>query len=277
MKIDSHQHFWRYNPQRDTWITDEMSVLKRDFMPEDLLPELQTNEIDGCVAVQADQSEQETQFLLRLADQHPEIKGVVGWVNLCVPEVGERLAYFSQFDKLRGVRHIVQSEPDDRYMLRREFCNGIGCLKEFALTYDILIHPKQLSAAIELVARFPEQRFVIDHIAKPEIRGGEPGDWAVQMRIIATSPNVYCKLSGLITEADWANWRSEHFEPYLDIVFQAFSSERLMFGSDWPVCLLAGRYEDTRKVIESYVRGLAPAEREAIFGLNAAAFYGLKN
>ena len=277
MKIDSHQHFWRYNPQRDTWITDEMSVLKRDFLPDDLLPELQANGIDGSVAVQADQSEAETLFLLDLAKQHPEIKGVVGWVNLSAPDVRERLFYFSRFEKLRGVRHVVQSEPDDRYMLRREFCNGIGCLKEFGLTYDILIYPKQLAAATELVARFPEQRFVIDHIAKPEIRSGEPGDWPVQMRIIATNPNVYCKLSGLITEADWKSWRSEHFEPYLEVVFEAFGPERLMFGSDWPVCLVAGAYKDTREVIEIYVSGLALAEREAIFGLNAAAFYGLKS
>lgn len=276
MRIDAHQHFWRYNPQRDTWITDDMAVLQRDFFPEDLLPLLQENGIDGCVAVQADQSEEETHFLLDLASRHPEIQGVVGWVDLRAPRLLDRLQYFSQFEKLCGFRHIVQAEPDDRVMLRPDFCRGIDRLREFDFTYDILIYPRQLPAAIDLVAKFPEQAFVIDHIAKPLIRSREVAAWAAQMRVVAANPNVYCKLSGLITEADWRNWRSADFAPYLDVVFEAFGPDRLMFGSDWPVCLLAGSYEQAKSVIDGYTRGLTPDQRERIFGLNATHFYNLK-
>jgi|SRR5215813_379441 len=188
MRIDSHQHFWRFNPQRHMWITDEMSVLKRDFLPEDLLPELRSNEIDGCIAVQADQSEEETLFLLNLATRHTPIKGVVGWIDLCNSTVSERLRYFSQFPKLRGFRRIAQSEPDDSFWLRTDFVRGVSQLADFGFTYDILIYPKQLPAAIELVARFPTHRFVVDHIAKPSIRGGEFGPWAKLIEKVARNP-----------------------------------------------------------------------------------------
>jgi L-fuconolactonase len=195
MRIDSHQHFWRFNRQRDTWITDEMALLKRDFLPEDLLPELKASGIDGCIAVQTDQSEHETLFLLDLARRHTQIKGVVGWVDLRASDIPERLQYFSRFEKLRGFRHIAQSEPDDRFLLQPDFVRGIGQLADFGFTYDILIYPKQLPAAIELVARFPKQRFVIDHIAKPAIRSGEIEPWSGLMREMASLPNVYCKVS----------------------------------------------------------------------------------
>jgi L-fuconolactonase len=201
MRIDSHQHFWRFNPQRDAWITDEMSVLKRDFLPEDLLPELKANGVDGCIAVQTDQSEKETQFLLELAESHSEVKGVVGWVDLRGANLPDRLGYFSQFEKLRGFRHIAQSEPDDRFLLRADFVRGIGQLADFGFTYDVLIYPKQLPAVIELVARFPRQRFVIDHMAKPSVRTAELQPWSELVRKIARNSNVYCKLSGLVTEA----------------------------------------------------------------------------
>jgi L-fuconolactonase len=276
MHIDSHQHFWQYNPQRDGWITDEMSILRRDFLPENLIPELHANQMHGCVAVQADQSEQETMFLLDLASRFSEIKGVVGWVDLCSGRLPERLEYFSQFEKLCGFRHVVQSEPDDRYMLREDFVAGIASLQQFNFSYDILIYSRQLPAAIELVAKFPKQRFVLDHIAKPLVRSGVISPWAEQIRTIATSSNVYCKLSGLVTEADWKNWRDADFKPYLDVVLDAFGPKRLMFGSDWPVCLLAGSYQDVKDLIINYIRELPNEDREKILGLNAATFYGLK-
>jgi L-fuconolactonase len=276
MHIDSHQHFWRYTPQRDGWITDDMAVLKRDFLPEDLIPELQANHVHGTVAVQADQSEQETMFLLDLASRFPEIKGVVGWVDLCSPELPKRLEYFSRFEKLRGFRHVVQSEPDDRYMLREDFVDGVGCLQRFNFTYDILIYPKQLPAAIELVAKLPQQRFVIDHMAKPLIRSRTISPWQHQMREIALNPHVYCKVSGLVTEADWQSWREADIRPYLDVVFEAFGPDRLMFGSDWPVCLLAGSYETVKVVVANYIRELPEEQQVKILGLNAVRFYGLK-
>lgn len=274
--IDSHQHFWRYNPQRDGWITNEMSLLKRDFLPEDLIPELRASQVQACVAVQADQSEQETLFLLDLARRVPEIKGVVGWVDLCAPELPKRLEFFSRFEKLRGFRHVVQSEPDDQYMLRQDFMAGIASLQPFGFTYDILIYPKQLPAAIDLVAKFPQQRFVIDHMAKPLIRSREIDPWARHMRTIAASSNVYCKLSGMVTEADRRSWRDADFNPYLDVVFDAFGPDRLMFGSDWPVCLLAGTYASVKTLVANYIRDLPAVHQENIMGLNAASFYGLK-
>lgn len=276
MHIDSHQHFWQYNPERDHWITEEMSALKHDFLPSDLIPELRKNNVDGCITVQVDQSEQETMSLLELADRFPVIKGVVGWIDLCSPNLPGRLKHFSHFEKLCGFRHIVQSEPNDRYMLREDFVEGIACLSEFDFTYDILIYTRQLTAAAELVSKFPQQRFVIDHMAKPLIRSRKIEPWAKQMRTIAKHSNVYCKLSGLITEAEWQTWRESDLRPYLDVVFEAFGPDRLMFGSDWPVCLLAGNYGRVKSVMMNYIRDLPPGVQEKILGLNAVRFYRLK-
>ncbi len=275
MKIDSHQHFWRYDPARHGWITDAMAVLKRDFLPADLNRELQASGIDGSIAVQADQSADETLFLLDLAKQHSTIAGVVGWVDLCADNLPERLESLSCHDKLCGFRHVVQDEPDDRFMLRKSFVRGIAALQEFDFTYDVLVYPRQLPAALKLVAKFPEQPFVIDHIAKPPIKSGETITWCRHMREIAAARNVFCKLSGMITEADWGHWREEHFRPYFDVVFEAFTLDRLMFGSDWPVCLLAGTYGQVKRLIDNYVQNLSTSEKENIFGLNAARFYGL--
>lgn len=276
MNIDSHQHFWHYDPRRDAWITDEMAVLKRDFLPEDLIPKLHANHVEGSIAVQTAQSEAETMFLLEAAEQFEEIKGVVGWVDLCASNLPERLEHFSHFDKLLGFRHIVQSEPDDRFMLRQDFLMGIGQLQQFEFTYDILIYPHQLPAAIELVERIPQQHFVLDHLAKPLIRSGKISPWAEQFRLLAANPNVYCKLSGLITEADWRRWRQTDFTPYLDVIFDAFGTDRLMFGSDWPVCLLAADYRDVRQLLADYLDDFSVEERDKIFGGNAEKFYGLK-
>jgi L-fuconolactonase len=276
MKIDSHQHFWRYDAARDAWITDSMAVLKHDFLPEHLAGELAANGIDASIAVQADQSENETKVLLDLAEKNSRIAGVVGWADLLSSRVDARLEYFSHFPKLRGFRHIAQTEPDDRFLMRKEFVNGIAQLAAFGFTYDILICPRQLTAAIELVGRFPQQQFVIDHCAKPEIKFAKTEPWATQVKEIAQNKTVFCKVSGLITEADWKHWKADDFKPYLDVVFGAFGAERVMFGSDWPVCLLAATYSQVRQLIEDYVKGFSAADKDKIFGGNAARFYGLK-
>jgi L-fuconolactonase len=277
MYIDSHQHFWRYDRERDGWITDEMAVLKRDFLPEHLIPELHSSQMDGCVAVQADPSERETLFLLDLAAQHREIKGVVGWVDLCSAKLLERLDYFSKFEKLCGFRHVAQSEPDDRFLVREDFIRGVRKLREFNFSYDILIYPRQLPAAIELVKKIPEQRFVLDHMAKPKIRSREIELWTRQMQELAANRNVWCKVSGLVTEADWHSWQPSDFTPYVDVVFEAFGPDRIMFGSDWPVCLLAGNYEKVKTILANYVHDLPLEQQRKIFGLNAISFYGLNS
>jgi L-fuconolactonase len=276
MQIDSHQHFWRYDAVRDAWINESMAVLKRDFLPEHLAVELAANGIDASIAVQADQSENETMFLLDLAEKSKRIAGVVGWVDLLSPRVGERLQHFSHFPKLRGFRHVAQAEPDDRFLAQENFVKGVAQFRPFGFTYDILVYPKQLPAAIELVARLPEQRFVVDHLAKPEIKSKNTAPWAAQMREIAQNKNVFCKVSGLITETDWKHWKADDFKPCLDLVFDAFGPERLMFGSDWPVCLVAGTYRQVKQLIEDYVKGYSQPDKERIFGGNAARFYGLK-
>jgi L-fuconolactonase len=276
VRVDSHQHFWRYDPARYGWITDEMRVLQRDFMPQDLHSQMQANGIDATVAVQADQSEQETEFLLDLAARHEWICGVVGWVDLRNPQVDRRLENFSRFPKLRGFRHIAQSEPDDRFLVREDFVRGVKALGEFGLTYDILIYPKQLLAACELVEKLPDQPFVLDHIAKPLVKIGEVDAWAAGIRRLAENPRVFCKLSGLVTEADWKNWRAADFKPYLDVVLEAFGTHRLMFGSDWPVCLVAGSYARVKELVADYLRGRSADEIGKIFGGNAVHFYGLK-
>ena len=273
MNIDAHQHFWQYDPARHGWINDKMAVLKRDFLPADLEKVYAANGIDGCVAVQADQSEEETTFLLDLAAEYAFVKGVVGWVDLRAENLAERLAHFSQFSRLCGFRHVVQSEPDPDFMLREDFRRGLARLHDYDFTYDILIYPTQLEAALQTVRDFPLQKFVIDHIAKPHIKSGEIDAWARVMREIARSENVWCKVSGMVTEADWDNWKYDDFVPYLDGVFEAFGEQRLMFGSDWPVCLLAGNYERVKGLLARYL-GEASAQ-SPVWGANAIAFYGL--
>jgi|SRR5579864_2670997 len=275
MTIDSHQHFWGYHPARDAWITDAMSPLKRNFMPEELERECDANGIEGSIAVQVDQSEEETHFLLDLAERYKRIIGVVGWVDLRFADIEQRLQFFSQFKKLCGFRHIAQAEPDD-FLVGREFVRGIARLHEYCFTYDILIYPNQLPAAIELVSRFPEQRFVVDHAAKPFIKAGSWEPWASHMRSLAQNTNVFCKVSGLVTEADWVHWKPEDIRPYLDVVFETFGPERLMFGSDWPVCLLAANYGQVKRLVEAYVEANVPEHMADIFGGNAIRFYGLK-
>jgi L-fuconolactonase len=272
MRIDSHQHFWKYDPIEYPWITDKLAVLKRDYLPDDLVPELKKAGLDGCIAVQARQKLEESRWLLSLADRDPIIRGVVGWVDLRSPQLEEQLAEFSRNSKFRGVRHVVQDEADDQFMLGQDFQNGIAKLKRFNLTYDILIFPKQLPAAIELARKFPEQKFVLDHIAKPFIRDRKITPWDNQIKELARHPNVWCKVSGMVTETKWHEWKNDDFKPYLDVVFKAFGADRLMFGSDWPVCLLSGDYQEVFGLVNSY---LGTAEREKFIGGNAAAFYGI--
>lgn len=275
MRIDAHQHFWHYDPVRDDWITEEMSVIRRDFLPQELETELAEQGIDGSVAVQADQSEDETRFLLQLAERHPFVVGVVGWLDLRAADLAERLEHFSRFERFCGVRHIAQAEPDD-FLEREDVVRGIRTLGDFDLTYDLLVYPHQLPAALALVEKLPDQRFVMDHLAKPRIRDGELEPWAAQMSELASHSNVSCKVSGLVTEADWSRWRPEDIHPYLDVVFDAFGPERLMFGSDWPVCLLAASYRQVAQLIDDYAACLSAAERDKLFGGNALRFYGLK-
>jgi L-fuconolactonase len=275
MIIDSHQHFWKYDSERHAWITDAMSFIKRDFMPEEFERECDANGVDGSIVVQVDQSEAETHFLLDLAERHKRVVGAVGWVDFRSPGVEERLRYFSQFKKLCGFRHIAEVEPDD-FLVGRDFIRGISRLLEFGFAYEILIYPKQLPAAIELVSRFPEQRFVVNHAAKPLIKSGAREPWAAYMRTIAQNENIYCKVSGLVTEADWVHWNPQDIHPYLDVVFEAFGPERLMFGSDWPVCLLAATYQQAKRLIETYVEIHAAEHKSDIFSGNAIRFYGLK-
>jgi L-fuconolactonase len=276
MRIDAHQHFWHYNPARDTWITDEMALLRRDFLPQQLAGELAANDMQGCIAVQTDQSEAETRFLLGLAARHEMIHGVVGWVDLCAVNVTDRLQELAQYPRLCGFRHILQSEPDEHFMIRPDFLRGIECLGDgkHGFTFDILVYARQLPAVIELVSKFPDHRFVIDHIAKPAIREKSYVSWARHLCVLAENKNVYCKVSGLVTEADWRRWTAQDLKPYLDLVFEVFGVDRLMFGSDWPVCLLAASYRDVVQVIADYTRNLPVSDQEKIFGLNTTRFYG---
>lgn len=275
MTIDAHQHFWKFDPLRDAWIDDSMRILQRDFLPAELKSVLAENGVDGCVAVQAGQSEDETLFLLGLAAQYDFIKGVVGWVDLRAENIGERLAYFERFPKLKGFRHIVQAEADVNFMLRPTFKRGIAQLEKFGFTYDILIFPHQMGAALELVKSFPSQKFVIDHLAKPYIKDGFFEGWAVQMRELARCENVWCKVSGLVTEADWNHWQYEHFVPYLDLVFETFGARRLMFGSDWPVCLLGGSYRQAKGILDRYLEPFSSQERNMVLGGSALNFYNI--
>ena len=276
MKLDAHQHFWRYDAAQYPWIPNG-SPLHRDWLPADLAQIQQPLGLHGSVAVQARQTLAESDWLLGLADADSRVKAVVGWVDLRAETVADDLKRLSRHPKFAGVRHVVQDEPDDSFMLRPDFLRGISLLKEFGLTYDILIFPKQLPAALELVANFPDQPFVLDHIAKPRIKDGALSPWSEQIRRLAASPNVMCKLSGMVTEADHSAWKPEDFRPYLDLVFEAFGPSRLMWGSDWPVCLFAAGYVECLGLVEEFTAALSEAHKAAIFGGNCARFYDIKN
>lgn len=274
MTIDAHQHFWHFDPVRDSWITDDMAIIQRDFLPADLEPVLKQNGIDGCVAVQASQSEAETEFLVNLAQTYDIVKGVVGWVDLRSETLSERLEYFSQYAVIKGFRHVAQAEPDD-FLTRPAVVKGIRTLADFGLTYDILIYPSQLKAALHLVRAVPEVNFVIDHLAKPYITKREINRWSNFMAEIAKNGNVSCKLSGMVTEADWHSWSKKDFFPYLDVVFEHFGPNRLLFGSDWPVCLVAADYTQVKTLVDGYLAPWGEEVRAKVFGENAVSFYHL--
>ncbi|WP_273447074.1 amidohydrolase family protein [Neolewinella agarilytica] len=275
MIIDSHQHFWRYEAKKHDWIDDEMAVIRRDFMPEDLQPVLAANGVNGCVAVQADQTRDETDFLLALARENSFIKGVVGWIDLRAENLNEQLDVYAGSTALKGFRHVVQGEADPQFMLRPEFVRGIRTIGERGYTYDLLILPHQLLAAVELIRQFPEQRFVVDHLAKPYIKAGYLAGWKIGMQALAAFPNVWCKVSGMVTEADYQNWTEDQMKPYLDVVFDAWGTERVMFGSDWPVCRVAATYDRVLGLVNDYLSGFSQPEQQAVLGGNCRSFYGL--
>lgn len=275
MKIDAHQHFWHYDPIRDNWISPEMGVLRRNFMPEDLAPHLKRNGVSGCLAIQADQSENETRFLLGLSGRYDFIKGVVGWVDFASANIEERLEYWSGFEKLKGFRHIIQAEPETDFMLRSDFCKGIAGLKKFGFTYDLLVQPRHLPSLVKFVSLFPDQPFVIDHLAKPLIGKGEINDWKRGIEKLARFGNTYCKLSGMVTEADLTHWNKADFKPYIDVVMESFGVDRVMFGSDWPVCLLGASYDQACLILEQNTLGLSVGDKIKLWGHNAAKFYRL--
>lgn len=274
-KIDAHQHFWKFDAVRDSWITDDMQVIRRDFLPQDLEPLLLENNFSGCVVVQSDQSEAENVFQLQHAEQHDFIKGVVGWIDLRAENAGERLEYYSRFKKLKGFRHILQGEAQRDLMLTPAFMNGISMLHKYGFTYDILIYPDQLTYIPAFVEALPQQSFVIDHIAKPDIKAHTIDQWKKDIEAVARYQNVYCKISGMITEANWHQWRQQDFVPYLDVVLNAFGEDRIMFGSDWPVCLVAASYKNVVQIMEDYFTRFSKQVQEKFFSLNANRFYRL--
>lgn len=276
MRIDSHQHFWIYGHNDYPWMDNEaLLALRADHLPPDLLCHLNNAGLDGSVVVQVRQTLEENRWMLELADAHDHVRGVVGWVDLCADDVDAQLEPYASHPRFCGIRHIVQDEPDDDYMLAPDFQRGIGRLKAHGMTYDVLVFPKQLPAAIGLVQAFPEQPFVLDHIAKPLVKDAIIDPWAEQIRKLASYPNITCKVSGMITEADWVEWKAEDFDRYLDVVLEAFGAGRLMYGSDWPVCNLAGDYERVFSLAERFASKLSDAERANFWGGNAARFYGL--
>lgn len=276
MIIDSHQHFWTYKEEDYAWIDEHMQRIRRNFLPEDLEVVLKGNGVSGTVAVQACHSDEETLMLLDMADHREFIKGVVGWVDLTDIMVESKLREYQDRKKLVGIRHVLQGEPDDRFMLRQDFIRGLGLLNAYDLAYDILIYPQHLPTARELVSHFPSQRFVLDHLAKPFIKDQKLEPWKEGIRQLAGYPNVYCKISGMVTEALWNAWKPENFFPFLDAAFEAFGEDRVMFGSDWPVCLVAANaYDDVLNIPVAYLKATSPKSLDKFLALNCARFYKL--
>jgi L-fuconolactonase len=273
--IDAHQHFWKFDPVRDRWITDEMKDLQRDWLPVDVENIFRENHVTGSVVVQADPSENENDFLLDLADQYSFIRGVVGWIDLRSERIEEKLKYYSQFSRMKGFRNLLQGEKQRDSMLDPAFQRGISLLNKYGFSYDLLILPDQLGHAQKLVAAFPDQRFIIDHLAKPPIRQGIISDWKSNMGKFAQYQNVYCKISGMVNEADWKYWEEKDFRPYMDTAVETFGTKRLIFGSDWPVCLLAASYDEVKRIADNYFNSFTIAEQADFFELNALAFYRL--
>lgn len=275
MRIDSHQHFWKYDPVRDSWITDEMAAIKRDFTPLDIQFVLERNGFGGTVAVQASESDEETNYLVRLSKEYPFIKGVVGWVDLQAADIEHRLESYKDVKVLKGFRHVVEGEEDPDFLIRPAILNGLKALAKFGYTYDLLIRPRHYQATLTCVNQNPELQFVLDHIAKPPIKSREFDEWATFIDALSVFPNVACKVSGLATEADWTGWKLDDFKQYLTHIFARFGTERIMYGSDWPVCLLAASYEESIAIVEDKLGQFTEIERNAFWAGNAIRVYNL--
>lgn len=275
LKIDAHQHFWLYHPIRDQWIGEDMAILQNDFMPEHLQPILEHHGFHGSVVVQSDQSPEENLFQIKNAAQYPFIKAVVGWVDLQAINIVDQLAKYKPYDKLKGFRSILQGEEDRSFMLRPDFKRGISALKQFDYTYDLLVLPDQLQYAKELAGAFPDQPFVLDHIGKPNIKQRHFSDWVKDIKALARQENVCCKVSGMVTEADFTHWKFEDFRPYLDIIFESFGIHRVMYGSDWPVCRLAATFGEVMGILENYTSSFSKNELDHFWGGNAIKFYNI--
>ena len=272
--IDSHQHFWKYHPQNHAWINEDMKIIQKDFLPEELASIFGKERIDGCISVQVDQTEDETQFQIELAKNNPFIKGVVGWINLMNPSIEAALEKYQDYPIVKGFRHILQGEVKG-FMLQPEFIDGLKALAKNNYTYDLLIYHHQIPEALELLKNLGELKIVVDHIAKPDIKNSHITEWSKNIKALAKYPNVHCKISGMTTEADWKNWTAEDLTPYLDIVVEAFGTNRLMFGSDWPVCLVASTYSHWLTTVKDYFSTFTNQEQAKIFASNCESFYTL--
>jgi L-fuconolactonase len=272
--IDAHQHFWEYHPDTHSWINDEMACIRKDFMPSDLIPVYQQNHIDYCIAVQAEQTKAENNLLLNLAGANDFIAGIVGWIDLKAADIHDQLSQYKAYKKMKGFRHILQAEPAS-FMLDPDFLRGIAALKKYGFTYDVLVYPNQLDAVMQLIQLNPDQPFVIDHLAKPYIKKGEIAEWKNAIQKLAAFPNVYCKISGMVTEADYTNWKTADFTPYIDVVVDAFGTKRIMYGSDWPVCLVAATYQEVLNITQQYFASFTQTEQADFFYNNAHHFYQL--
>ena len=275
LKIDTHQHFWKYNPTKQAWINEEMSAIRKDFMPTDLQPILNKAGVSGCIAIQADESEAETDFLVALANDNPFIKGVIGWVDFLAEDIYDRLAYYAKFEAIKGFRYNLQDKKQRDLMLNEEFIRGIFSMNDYDLVYELLIHSDQITYADQLVKHFPEQVFVLDHIAKPLIKKGEIAKWKKAIIALSKNENVYCKISGMATEADWKNWKYQDLEPYMDVVFSSFGADRVMFGSDWPVCNLAGDYQRVMEIVDRKISDFSVNDQQKFWSANAIKCYQL--
>jgi L-fuconolactonase len=275
MIIDAHQHFWMYNANRHAWISDDMKLLRKNFLPVDLIDLYKQHHIDGCIAVQADESDQETKFLLDLAAQNNFIKGVVGWIDHIDKQLDEKLHHYSTLPALKGFRHIIQGRPDSLYLANPDFHHFLKALAFYSFTYDVLITEDQLFATIKCTEKFPDQKFILDHCGKPNIKAKNRKDWGSNIKILASNPNMYCKLSGLVTEAEWNKWTYDDLLPYLEIATEHFGTERICLGSDWPVCLLSASFEKIMLYTHRFIGQLSTNEQKNILGLNACRFYGI--
>lgn len=274
--IDAHHHLWRYSSAEYDWISDSMQALRRDFLPADLRAEMKAAGVEGSVAVQARQTMEETRWLLELAGQNPWMAGVVGWAPIADGQFPRVLEELCDNTRLKGLRHVLQDEPDDRHALGADFERGLKALASTGLVYDILIYARHLPVAVELVDRHPNQMFVLDHLAKPKIAAHQLSPWRENIRELARRPNVACKLSGMVTEADWQHWTVSDLEPYLETALECFGAQRLLAGSDWPVCTLASGYGRWWQTLRGWASPLTADEQAGIFGGNAARVYRLE-